>query len=101
MLLFSWAGTASSRSNIEPTVPNRVTTAKRGPLYLSTKGKMPLEAKDVCPPPGPHSHLQKYQHSLTRFPVLMLQRPLEAIEQELGALSTTELRETLGVSDVV
>lgn len=99
--LLSWAGGTGppSRAHSKPSLPNRVTTTSRGPLSLNSK-----EIPGPAPPSTHHTspsthHPSPYitKRSLTRFPVLMHQRPLELVEKELGELSCAELSKTLQV----
>ena len=113
LLLLSWSGGSRVQEpSSKLSLPNRVTTAKRGPLSLNASTKTESKKKfcaprpllPFLPPPPPlqHPHQQpsRKRHTLTQFSVLMVQRPMDLVEQELDSshLSCAELSETLAVS---
>lgn len=95
-------------------LPNPVGVPRRGPLKLKSSAKphdrastetirctdatqtpsSPKRRRALTYPPSE----QQPRHSLTRFPIPMLQRPMENLERELGQLSCAELLE--GVSSL-
>lgn len=97
-LLFLWTG-SSSKPQRKPSLPNTVTSTKRGPLSLSGKsghhanGFHPINQ----PTPAPQHHPHR-RGTLTKFPVLMQENPMEMVEKELGTLSCAQLMDTLQVS---
>lgn len=78
-------------------LPVAVTTPKRGPLVLSVVTQQPHKV-------GQHSQLElhggrrlfpKSRHTLNRFPVAMVEHPLQMIEADLGHLSCSMLQTTI------
>ena len=102
-LLLMWAGDTHS-DKVSLDIPNTVTSSKKGPLSLNAINK------DSQPPSRLHSigqsQLSPPQHfpppsqrrsTLTRYPVRMLERPIELVERELGTLSCAQLKDSLQV----
>ena len=107
-------------------LPNKVTNGSKGPLSLcgaeeasgkrSSKGNM-NESPHL--PPATQSHLTTHPHpsrrdshltthpssprreSLTRYPVQLMEKPMDAVERELGTLSCTQLRDSLKVMHAI
>lgn len=83
-------------------VPDPITTPKRGPLLLFRPGqeetrthhKLTDGNQVVLLPRKPN------KRSLTRFPVPMIQRPLQQIENDLGQLTCTVLQDTMNSMEV-
>ena len=92
-------------------LPIAVTTPKRGPLLLTSseargdggsgrvRGRGGGERMGRIVGCGRQRMLQlpkkPAKHSLTRFPVAMVQRPLQEIEDDLGHLSCAVLQDTV------
>lgn len=87
-------------------LPNPVGIPKRGPLKLNSSAKtqdgLSTEADRSTQTPSWRKRRRTFTYppsehqprrSLTRFPVPMLQRPMENLERELGQLSCAELLE--------
>lgn len=84
-------------------VPVPVTTPRRGPLVLR------VGQKEAGKGVGVHTQSQLQgsghrmfllprkpaRHSLTRYPVVMVQRPLQQIEANLGHLSCAALQDSI------
>lgn len=91
-------------------VPKSCTTPRKGPLLLKsstlTSADM-IDRHSMCStlPPLPSSafktkrgstHVDPQQsHSLTRFPILWIRRPIEEVEEHLMGLSCTELQDNV------
>ena len=83
-------------------LPNPVTVPKKGPLILKTTASSHLPGRVATAQHVPNAHGRriftnpKYQQRpLTKYPVLMVQRPIEQIESELGELSCAQLRDSI------
>lgn len=101
-----------------PGLPSMVTNAAKGPLSLSrAKEKTneylhqphPLQQHLYSTQPPrlqPTTYLTKPSNtrhsprrdSLTRYPVQMLERPMDIVERELGTLSCTQFKDSLQVT---
>lgn len=91
----------------EARLPQAVTTPRRGPLVLRVSRGSGKEAssQSTCPQPPKQGHgmfllTKKPKSSLTRFPVVMVQRPLQQIEEELGQLSCAALKDNIQLMPV-
>lgn len=98
----------------ELTLPKKVTTAKKGPLSLNTGTEHLGTGRRRLTYPS-HTHLaltpdrsnslplssilrQRRRSSVTKYPVEMLERPIELVEKELGTLSCAQLKDSLQVT---
>lgn len=88
-LLFLWAGSSSDTPQGKNSLPNKVTSAKNGPLSLNGTG-------DQVPPIHFHPTTPRRRNTLTKFPVI-LETPMEIVEKQLGTLSCAELKNALQV----
>lgn len=110
-LLLLWARSSSNRRS-KLRIPNRVTSANKGPLSLKVesqgKGDLAdelhlqgipsgLVSPHTYPTPHHYHQTQKLRRSLTKCPIKMLERPLELVERELGTLSCAQFRNSLQV----
>ena len=116
-LLLSYSLPEGKEEDSKKRLPNPVTIPKRGPLVLQFakrcvnkgEGAGVSDTRGAQPQtPGrathrlytnPSSH-HRPKHSLTRFPVIMLQRPIEQIENQLGKISCAELTENVKLLSV-
>ena len=88
-------------------LPNPVTVPERGPLQLKTSRRLGHtslsldsrvhtgSAKHRTYYTNPNYHHHRPKRCLTRFPVPMVQRPLDCIERELGKMSCADLMENI------
>ena len=91
-------------------VPKSCTTSRKGPLLLQSSTLTSTDMTDrhsMCStlPPLPPSafktkrgstHVDSQQsHSLTRFPILWIRRPIEEVEEQLMGLSCAELQDNV------
>ncbi len=91
-------------------LPNKITTAKRGPLVLQTPREVAGRPATLsfqgatlwgqAAPPSNRRRLYASQQlpkkrSLTRFIVPNLKRPIDKINEDLGEVSCAELSETI------
>lgn len=103
-LLLMWAG-ATNSNKVSLDLPNKVTSSKKGPLSLNAikrESQPPTRLNSILGssqlPPPPHYTPPSHRRStLTRFPVKMLERPMELVERELGTLSCAQLKDSLQV----
>lgn len=77
-------------------IPSRVISPNKGPLSLITERPRKRDDKQH-PPSQQHSIGSKRRDTLTRFPVPLLERPMELVEKELGTLSCSQLRDSIKV----
>lgn len=104
-LLLSYSQPQGEEESPKKRLPNPVTIPRKGPLLLQTSKGSPNKVVGDTEPKSPrraaHRHYtnprpqQRPKHSLTRFPVLMLQRPIEEIQSQLGKISCAELSENV------
>ena len=109
-LLLSYSLLQEEEEGPKKRLPNPVTIPRKGPLLLQTsKGSANKVVGGAQPKsPGKAAHRrytnprpqQRPKHSLTRFPVLMLQRPMEEIQNQLGKISCAELTENVKLLSV-
>ncbi len=101
-LLLLWGGgrAVSTSDQLKASLPNKVTTPNRGPLSLNVEGRGAHHNTrvGVAPPPPTHHHHHHHRNSLTRFPVKMIEKPMEVLEKQLGTLSCAQLKNSLQVS---
>ena len=89
-------------------IPVKCTTPRRGPLQLQTPNSpyMEVERHSVCQSLPPLPLATRRQNAtrrgnvqqgrmLTRFPIVWIQRPIEAIEEKLVGLSCADLQENI------
>ena len=101
-LLYGLREEGEGEEKKEVRLPQAVTTPRRGPLVLRVSRRSGKEANNhnTHPQPPRQGHgmfllTKKPKSSLTRFPVVMVQRPLQQIEEELGQLSCAALKENI------
>ena len=101
-LLYGLREEGEGEEKKEVRLPQAVTTPRRGPLVLRVSRRSGKEASNhnICPQPPRQGHgmfllTKKPKSSLTRFPMVMVQRPLQQIEEELGQLSCAALKENI------
>lgn len=109
-LLLSYSQPQGEEESPKKRLPNPVTVPRKGPLLLQTSKGSPNKVVGDTEPKSPrraaHRHYtnprpqQRPKHSLTRFPVLMLQRPIEEIQSQLGKISCAELSENVKLLSV-
>ena len=83
-------------------LPQSVTTPRRGPLTLRAGQKEAQRVDNTSQNHKSKGHRMfllprkpANRHSLTRFPVAMVQRPLQQIEADLGQLSCAALQDSV------
>ena len=101
-LLYGLREEGEGEEKKEVRLPQAVTTPRRGPLVLRVSRRSGKEANNhnTHPQPPRQGHgmfllTKKPKSSLTRFPMVMVQRPLQQIEEELGQLSCAALKENI------
>ena len=115
LLLYSWARGSAHHKN-KPTVPNRVTTSRRGPLSLDTQRKphprphpkprpsnrasqnISLSPRLIAPPSQYTSRAVARQKLLSGLPPAS-ERPLDLVQEHInqGLVTCAELSSTMQV----
>lgn len=103
-LVFLWAGSNEAPPQRKASLPNKVTSAKKGPLSLHTRGRKGVIPASTSHPVQlssthhhDHAHHSHRRNTLTKFPVRILERPIETVEKQLGTLSCAQLKDTVQV----